>query len=93
MLRISDAQSRVRRFFQFSDWAYEAGLISFVNNKYYHNLLQFHNLQMVIVQTPGNMQSDIEPEHDNIAILHFIGLALQPDGSVFTGGGIAAGIY
>jgi hypothetical protein len=55
------------------------------NNKYYHNLLQFHNLQMVIVSPGALMTSDIEPELNNIAILDFIGFALQPDGSVFAG--------
>ena len=68
-----------------------AAQISFVNYDYYHNLLQFHNLQMVIVKVCAHIQSDIEPEHDNIAILHFIGLAFQPDGSIFAGSRIAAG--
>ena len=60
---------------------------------HYHNLLQFHNLQMIMVEAYAGIQSDIEPKHDNIAILDFIGLALQPDGSVFARDGIAAGFH
>ena len=84
---------RSQWFSRYSAWPHETRFVFLVSNMHYHSLLQFHNLEMVIVKPRADIQSDIEPEHDNIAILHLIGFTFQPDGSVFAGGGIAAGIY